>query len=327
MISGWIKVSRRITKHWLWKDPVKLYWWLDLLIYANWEDKTELVGNKLVTVKRGQMLTTMPQLALRWKVSVDSVRKFIRTLQDEGQVDYCSSTRGSILTICNYETYQCSPKAISQPITSSDTDSYKGDTKAIVKVTDKAISQSINKVICQPITDTDTDSCKDTTKAIAKAKTKAINKAINKEINNNINNNIHTQQTRANYKNENEQEESQQVAQSHYEPTQHTTLQAVCNEYRNELGTETETSNAALRTAKNFCGRVLSREDLVKLLDIFNDLQVAKGETHATHGDYRRHFLSWLPYQLKSNNNGLSVQHQPSRRSVTRSTEQPGADF
>ena len=322
MANGWIKISRKITKHWLWKDPVKLYWWLDLLIYANWEDKTELVGNKLVTVKRGQMLTTMPQLALRWRVSVDSVRKFIRTLQDEGQVEYCSSTRGSILTICNYETYQCTPKAISQPITSSDTDSYKGDTKAIAKVTTKAISQSINKVICQPITDTDTDSCKDTTKAITKAKTKAITKANNKEINNNINNNIHTQQTRANYK-----KDEQPEAVPTYAPSLHTTLEKVYQEYRTELGTETETSNAALRTAKNFCGRMLSRNDLIALLDIFNDQQLAKGETHATCGDYRRHFLSWLPYQLKSNKNGLPVQHQSDRRTVTRSTEQPGADF
>lgn len=298
MTNGWIKISRRITKHWLWKDPVKLYWWLDLLISANWEDTKEVVGSKLIIVKRGQLRTSKVRLAMRWQVHIDTARRFLQMLQDDGMIEYYTTPKYNILTICNYDSYQ--------DCTNSNTDT-NNNTK-IEKITNSKNDSSNN---CDTIDNTIT------TNSNTDSKNNSNTDTLNKEINNIIN----TQQTRANYK-----KDEQPAAAPTYVPSLHTTLEKVYQEYRTELGTETETSNAALRTAKNFCGRMLTRNELVALLDIFNDQQLAQGETHATCSDYRRHFLSWLPYQLKAYKNGISVQ-QPNRRDISRSTEQPGADF
>lgn len=105
-MSGWIKINRDLSNHWIWKDPKKLYWWLDLLFLANWEDKRELVGNTLIDVKRGQCLASYGFLSLRWQVSVDTVRDFMRLLQSDNMIEQKVYSKYKVLTICNYEKYQ-----------------------------------------------------------------------------------------------------------------------------------------------------------------------------------------------------------------------------
>lgn len=106
--EGWIKIHRSITQHWLWGDPLKLYWWLDLLMLANYEDGTQLVGNTLVEVKRGQMLASLGFLSKRWKVSECSVRKYLNLLISDKMLEKNAYPKYNLLTICNYDTYQYS---------------------------------------------------------------------------------------------------------------------------------------------------------------------------------------------------------------------------
>ena len=105
-MSGWIKINRDLNKHWLWKDPQRLYWWIDLLFLANWEDRKELVGNTLVDVKRGQALASIGFLSKRWRVSIDTVRKYLRLLQSDNMIEQEAHSKYNVLTICNYEKYQ-----------------------------------------------------------------------------------------------------------------------------------------------------------------------------------------------------------------------------
>ena len=98
--EGWIKISRGISKHWLWKDPVKIYWWLDLLMLAKWEDGKELVGNTLVVVKRGQMIASNAFLSKRWRVHSDTVRAFLRTLTVDGMIEQNTYPKYNLLTNC-----------------------------------------------------------------------------------------------------------------------------------------------------------------------------------------------------------------------------------
>ena len=105
-MSGWIKINRDLNKHWLWKDPQRLYWWIDLLFLVNWEDRKELVGNTLVEVKRGQALASIGFLSKRWRVSIDTVRKYLRLLQSDNMIEQEAHSKYNVLTICNYEKYQ-----------------------------------------------------------------------------------------------------------------------------------------------------------------------------------------------------------------------------
>lgn len=107
-MAGWIKISRGIANHWLWQDAERLKWWLDLLFLAAWEDKQVLHDSHLFVLRRGQIIASISFLSERWGKSHPTIMKFLRLLEGEDMIKRSTIYRQtSILTICNYEKYQC----------------------------------------------------------------------------------------------------------------------------------------------------------------------------------------------------------------------------
>ena len=121
--NGWIKIHRSITKHWIWENADYLRWWLDLLLYAEYEDKKRLTSrSKLVQVKRGQVLVSIRGLKRRWArqdkaeniiaPSVHTVLRFLRLLEEDGMITRTlGEHQTSLITICNYASYQATSNA------------------------------------------------------------------------------------------------------------------------------------------------------------------------------------------------------------------------
>lgn len=105
-MGGWIKISRELPEHWIWRDADRLKWWLDLLLMAAGEDSKQLVGSRLVEIKRGQLVASISYLVERWGISHNTVISFLKTLKDEGMITKSSIANVSIITICNYEKHQ-----------------------------------------------------------------------------------------------------------------------------------------------------------------------------------------------------------------------------
>jgi predicted transcriptional regulator len=105
-VTGWIKIHRELGKHWLAQDMEKLGRWIDLLLLANYEDGKVLVGDSLVTLKRGQMLMSFSFLSKRWNCSKSTASKFIELLESDGMVERYTERKATILTICKYDSYQ-----------------------------------------------------------------------------------------------------------------------------------------------------------------------------------------------------------------------------
>lgn len=106
MKAGWIKISRSIADHWLWKDAEILKWWLDLLLMAAWKEHKELVGRQLVSLEKGQLIASLAYLCKRWKRSRPMVESFISNLEQDGMITKAVCNNVSIITIANYECYQ-----------------------------------------------------------------------------------------------------------------------------------------------------------------------------------------------------------------------------
>lgn len=106
MKAGWIKISRSIAEHWLWKDAEILKWWLDLLLMAAWKEHKELVGRQLVSLGKGQLIASLAYLCKRWKRSRPMVESFISNLEQDGMITKAVCNNISIITIANYECYQ-----------------------------------------------------------------------------------------------------------------------------------------------------------------------------------------------------------------------------
>lgn len=105
-MNGWIKISRELPKHWIWQDADRLKWWLDLLFMASWEDSKQLVGSRLIEIKRGQLVASISYLVKRWGIGHNSVISFLKMLQEEKMITKSSMRNISIITICNYEKHQ-----------------------------------------------------------------------------------------------------------------------------------------------------------------------------------------------------------------------------
>lgn len=105
-MSGWIKTYRSLADHWLAEQPEKLGWWVLLLLKVSHEDKKILMGNQLVELKRGQINISFSSLAELWKTSRASAERFVELLEQEQMISREVRRKVSIITICNYESYQ-----------------------------------------------------------------------------------------------------------------------------------------------------------------------------------------------------------------------------
>lgn len=110
MSNGWIKLHRKLQECWIWleKDPFdKRSAWVDLLLSANHSDKKILFNGELITVKRGQILTSIRKLSEKWKWSVNRVYRFLKLLESDEMLQRESDNDRTLLTIVNYSVYQC----------------------------------------------------------------------------------------------------------------------------------------------------------------------------------------------------------------------------
>ena len=120
--QGWIKLGRNIRGHWLWERPTYLKWWLDLLMLAEWQPRRRLIGSRLVTVERGQIVASAKYLQERWmyranesvsssrivRPSEHTIANFLRLLESDGLITKDTKklhNGASLITICDYEKY------------------------------------------------------------------------------------------------------------------------------------------------------------------------------------------------------------------------------
>ena len=104
--SGWISIYRSIRNHWIWQDPVKLKWWIDILLAVNHEDKKVNIRMRLIECKRGQTVMSLRNWADRWKVSKDTTRNFFELLKKDKMIITENLINTTRLTVCNYDIYQ-----------------------------------------------------------------------------------------------------------------------------------------------------------------------------------------------------------------------------
>lgn len=104
--NGWIKLHRQIVDNWIWDDAEKLKAWLDILLMVNHKNKKILVNGQLVTIKRGEKLTSIAKLADRWGWTKRRVMRFLDLLEDDEMCTTNRTTYGTTIKVVNYAEYQ-----------------------------------------------------------------------------------------------------------------------------------------------------------------------------------------------------------------------------
>ena len=106
MNQGWIKLHRQITE-WEWyTDGNTFRVFLHLIINANHKPKRY----KGIFIERGQILTGRKSLSVALDLTERQVRTALTKLKNSGEITQKTTSKttksGSIITICNYDSYQ-----------------------------------------------------------------------------------------------------------------------------------------------------------------------------------------------------------------------------
>ncbi|CAA3850117.1 dnaD domain protein [Staphylococcus aureus] len=108
-MTGWISIDRSIQNHWLFKEKrtfSKFEAWIYLLMEANHSKAKVPIGNQIVTVERGQRLTSILTLSDLFNWSRFKVKPFLDLLESDGMLEVKTTSKYTLITIVNYDFYQ-----------------------------------------------------------------------------------------------------------------------------------------------------------------------------------------------------------------------------
>lgn len=125
---GWICLGRQIMDSWLWEDKPFAFGqaWTDMLLSANHASNRFPLGNEIITLQKGEFVTSELKLMARWGWSKTKVRRFLQLLENDGMIIKKTDRKKTTITIVNYSKFQ-DLKTDSRPIK----DQIKTDSRPI----------------------------------------------------------------------------------------------------------------------------------------------------------------------------------------------------
>lgn len=114
MNEGYIKLHRKIWDSWIaTKRPEWFYAWLWLLTEAAYKPTHKFIKDTKITLQTGEVANTLSYYAKAFnRISrtdtwtIHGVRHFFEMLQKHGMIERKSTNSTTIVTICNYDSYQ-----------------------------------------------------------------------------------------------------------------------------------------------------------------------------------------------------------------------------
>jgi hypothetical protein len=107
--KGFIAMYRSVMDHWIWEKGrarTKTEAWLYLLLSARYSNSKDAVGYSLISLQSGQLLTSQKKLSEDWRWGREAVRSFLKMLEDDQMITIKTTKKYTIITICNYDSYQ-----------------------------------------------------------------------------------------------------------------------------------------------------------------------------------------------------------------------------
>ena len=110
MDNGWIKLHRKLLDSEIFASQIGLKIWIWCLLKASHKGRFIPIkigkGERTVTVVKGSFIFGRHSAEKELNINGSTVYKWIHKLQDMDMVNIESSNHYSIITICNYESYQ-----------------------------------------------------------------------------------------------------------------------------------------------------------------------------------------------------------------------------
>ena len=107
--KGYILLHRKILNNELWNDGEKYCKkaaWIWMLLAVNHKDKDKFFDGKMITIHRGQKLTSMLKLAKEWGVDRKTVKKWLLHWKNAEMIYVEFHKHWTMITVRNYAEYQ-----------------------------------------------------------------------------------------------------------------------------------------------------------------------------------------------------------------------------
>lgn len=125
-MSGWIKVHRKIQE-WEWyTDSKSVHLFIHILIKANHVPRKW----RGIDIQSGQFITSRDKLAAETGISQQSIRTILKRMQDTNEITIKSTSKYTMLTVCNWAPYQTGAGDINQPANRQSTSELTNDQPA-----------------------------------------------------------------------------------------------------------------------------------------------------------------------------------------------------
>lgn len=155
MNRGWIRLYRKSWDNELFFKEIFTKWqaWVDLLLLANYEDRTFFLRGNKVTVTKGELAISEAELSKRWKWTRNRTRRFLFYLKNDLQIAQQKSNVINRIKIINYDLYQPTIQvAIQQKAKNDTTNGTTNDTTILKKGKEVKNYKNTNKTTTQPKT-------------------------------------------------------------------------------------------------------------------------------------------------------------------------------
>ena len=118
MYRGWVKIHRKI-----WDNPIVtkdndyLSVWIYLLTNAAHRSHSVMWCGERIELKPGQLITGRKKISKDTKVNEEKVRRIIKALKSDHQIDQQTTNQGSLISILNWDKYQINDHQNNQQMT------------------------------------------------------------------------------------------------------------------------------------------------------------------------------------------------------------------
>jgi hypothetical protein len=118
-MEGYINLHRTLLDSMIFSSQTGLKIWIWLLLKASYRKRHVSLkigkGETTVTIERGQLLFGRYKAEEELCIDGSTIYRWIKKLEENGMISIESSNQYSIITICNYDTYQTENEIKEQP--------------------------------------------------------------------------------------------------------------------------------------------------------------------------------------------------------------------
>ena len=84
----------------------ELHAWIWIIGHANYQREKHEFRGQLVTIERGQLVTSIDALAYEWGWDRKKVMRYTNKLKKEQMIEKSGTTYGTLITVVNYDKWQ-----------------------------------------------------------------------------------------------------------------------------------------------------------------------------------------------------------------------------